>query len=99
MRSEKHDKIVNEVLMTYGNNASVKSGNDKFTSSCNSVMRKNIKTMLPTSAALDGSDDSSCYGARVLMAKATPRKTTKDASDSLDDSSINESPRHLDVSD
>ncbi len=33
------------------------------------------------------------------MAMATPRKTTKDPSVSLGDSSINESPRHSDVSD
>ena len=33
------------------------------------------------------------------MAKAAPRKTRKYASNSLDDSSINGSPRHLDVSD
>ena len=89
-------KTVNAVPLTFVSNASIKSGNDKNT--CNRVMRKNIKTMLPTSAASDDSDASSCCGARVLMAKATPRKTSMYSSDSLDDSSINGSPRHLDVS-
>ncbi len=55
--------------------------------------------MLPTSAALDDSNASSCCSARVFMATASPRKTTKDASVSLNDSSIYESPRHSDVSD
>jgi hypothetical protein len=90
-------KTVNAVPVTFGNNASIKSGNDKNT--CKRNMRKNIKAVLPTSAALDDSDASSCCRARVLMAKATPRKTTMYASKSLDDSSINGSPRYLDVSD
>ena len=90
-------KTVNAVPDTFGNNASIKSGNDKNTRKRN--MRKNIKAMLPTSAALDDSDAISCCRARVLMAKATPRKTTMYASKSLDESSINGSPRHFDVSD
>lgn len=90
-------KTVSAVPVTYGKNASFGSGNDEST--CDRAMHRNIKTILPTSAALDDSDASSCYGARVFMAKATPRKTTKDASDSLDDSSNYESTRHSDVND
>ena len=65
-------------------------------------MRKNIKAMLPTSAALDDSDASSCCRARVLMAKVTPKKTTMYAPRAWMIPAltmINGSPRHLDVSD
>jgi hypothetical protein len=78
-----------EKLVTLGNHASTKS-------TFNEVMLKNIKTtMLPTSA-LDDSNASSCDRARVFV--ATPRKTTKNASDSLDDSNNYESTRLSDVS-